>query len=157
MPMGIVLPSPVSALSIISRLEPLSPTFISLSSALERNGQHSCLRSDSRDCNNVGRRFSYCDAIQDLAVCPIDLVNPLTKPVAIVNRAESKVRPHVMRVIPHPVGAFAIDLSLDPECRRVYHRDRARLDAPFTSRWLATRSNCVSTQTSPTPAILGIT
>src|SRR5262249_17299195 len=109
----------------------------------ERNGQHACLRSWCWDGDDVGRGFSYGYAVQDGASCAVDLIDPLTEPVAIINRVESEVRPHVMGVVPHPARPPAIDLSLDSEGRRIDYRDGSRLkrsiDVPLVGNALKLR------------------
>src|SRR4029450_76342 len=81
----------------------------------ERNGKHTRLRSWCWDGNDVGRGLSYSYAIQDGAPCAVNFIDPLTEPVAIVNRVEGEVGPHVMGVVPHPACLASVDLALDPE------------------------------------------
>ena len=68
-------------------------TFIMFVVGAQRNRSALLSRVRRRDCNDVSRRFSYRDAIQDPAACAIDLVDPLTEPVAIVNRARERSSP----------------------------------------------------------------
>src|SRR5262249_30979692 len=53
----------------------------------------------------------------------INLVNPLSEPVAIVDGIEGEVGPHIMRVVPHSPGLPPIDLALDIEGCCVHDRD----------------------------------
>src|SRR5436309_15443815 len=69
-----------------------------------------------------------CDAVKDGSAGSVDLVNPLAEPVAVVNDIEREVRPHVVRVIPHPARLHAVDFALDSESRCVEHRDCSGLE-----------------------------
>ena len=94
----------------------------------QRNSQYAVLRPSSRNCNNMGGRLANGDAVEDRSTRPINLVNPLAEPVAVVNDIEREVRPHVVRVIPHPARLHSVDFTLDGEGGCVEHRDCSRLE-----------------------------
>src|SRR5262245_9699574 len=93
-----------------------------------RNSQYAVLRPSSRNCNNMRGRLANSDAVKDRSTWPIDLVNPLAEPVAVVDNIERKVRPHVVRVIPHSARLNAVYFALDSESRCVEHRDCSGLE-----------------------------
>src|SRR5262249_13335637 len=119
------------------------PDFHHVIICTERNGQHARRSAWRWDGNDVGRGLSYSYTVQDAAPCAIDLIDPLTEPVAIVNRIESEVSPHIMGVVPHPARLPAVDLSLDSKGRRINYRDRSRLkrsiDVPLVGNPLKLR------------------
>src|SRR5215211_5616198 len=63
------------------------------------------------------------DAVKNGSARPINLVDPLAEPVAVVDDVEREVGPHVVRIIPHPARLQAIDFALEAESRCVEHRD----------------------------------
>ena len=69
-----------------------------------------------------------CDAVKDGSAGSVDLVDPLAEPVAVVDNIEREVRPHVVRVIPHPARLHSVDFTLDGEGGCVEHRDCSRLE-----------------------------
>src|SRR4029453_10108643 len=87
----------------------------------QRNSQYAILRPCRRDCNNMGRRLAHCDAVKDGSTRPVNLVDPLAKPVAVVDDIKREVGPHVMRVIPHAARLHAVDFALDGESCCVEH------------------------------------
>src|SRR5262245_31271807 len=89
----------------------------------QRNSQHSHVLPRRWDRNNVGWRLTNGRTRENGSCQTIDLVNPLSEPVAIVNGIESEVGPHVMRVVPHSTGLPTVNLSFDPEGSCVNDRD----------------------------------
>ena len=73
------------------------------------------------------------DAVENGSTRPVNLVDPLAEPVAVVDDIEREVGPHVVRIIPHPARLQAVDFALEGESRSVEHRDGS---------WLKDASSC---------------
>jgi hypothetical protein len=94
----------------------------------QRNSQYAILQACGRDCNNMGRRLADCDGVEDGSAGPVNLVDPLAKPVAVADDIEREVGPHVVRVIPHAARLHPIDFALEGERCCVEHGDRCGLE-----------------------------
>src|SRR5262245_60592984 len=73
-------------------------------------------------------RLANGDAVENCSARPINLVDPLAEPVAVVDDIEREVGPHVVRVIPHPARLQAVDFAFNRESRRVNYRDGSGLE-----------------------------
>src|SRR5678815_395075 len=73
-------------------------------------------------------RFANGDAVENGSTRPVNLVDPLAEPVAVVDNIEREVGPHVVRIIPHPARLQAVDFALEGESRCVEHSDCSWLE-----------------------------
>src|SRR5262245_58830309 len=73
-------------------------------------------------------RLANGDAVENCSARPINFVDPLAEPIAVVDDIEREVGPHVVRVIQHPTGLQTVDFAFDRESRRVKHRDGSGLE-----------------------------
>jgi hypothetical protein len=71
----------------------------------------------------MGRRLADCDAVEDGSAGPVNLVDPLAEPVAVVDDIKREVGPHVVWVIPHTARLHSVDFALDRESCCVEHGD----------------------------------
>src|SRR4029453_13735987 len=87
----------------------------------------------SRNRHNMRGRLADGDAVKNSSTRPINLVDPLAEPVAVVDHIEREVGPHVVRIIPHPARLQAVDFALEVESRCIEHCDGSWFEAtgPF--------------------------
>src|SRR6476619_497854 len=73
-------------------------------------------------------RLANGGAVEDSSARPVNFVNPLAEPVAVVDNIKREVGPHVVGVIPHSTRLQAVDFALDRESRCVEHCDSSGLE-----------------------------
>ena len=91
--------------------------------------------------DDVSRRKTDLNTIENDSRRSVDLVDPFTEPVAVVNDVELEVGPHIVRVVPL-IHALTIDLALYGEgctigVANIENRNHSRLALPVDAFELA--------------------